>query len=106
MRSSQESRSRLGCMHAFFQVGLDALEAAAILDWYLSPPEQDERPGQHTEQDERPGQHTEQEGSVPRGALHQMRATIALRQYEFPNQTHSPLTTRHARRPTTLVLTQ
>src|SRR5262249_33114407 len=52
------------------------------------------------------GQDSEQEGSVPRGALHQMRATIALRQYEFPNQTHSPLTTRHARRPTTLVLTQ
>jgi len=74
MRSSQESRSRRGCTHAFFQVGLDALEAAAILDWYLSPAEQDERPGQHTEQ----------EGSVPRGALHQVRATIALRRYEFP----------------------
>src|SRR5262249_30489750 len=48
MRSSQESRSRRGCTHAFFQAGLDALEAAAILDWYLSPAEQDERPGQRT----------------------------------------------------------
>src|SRR5215471_5457514 len=74
LRSSQKSRSGRGCTHAFFQDGLDALEAAAILDWHLSPAEQDERPRQHTEQ----------AGSVPRGVLHQMRATIALRQYEFP----------------------